>query len=151
MNRTGPTMKLSFHHLNLATHDVADLHRFYGEVLMQNDMPEIGQLPDIDPDLYTGAMAFRTDGHAQFHVTERDVDVGLKAGKGVNPLDRGHIAFRTDDIEAFKKHLDEKGIPYADYGTTFSPNWWQVYFHDPAGNIIEVHQVIKPVEDGTML
>jgi glyoxylase I family protein len=34
----------------------------------------------------------------------------------VNPVERGHIAFRTDDIEAFKKRLEDKGIPYSDYG-----------------------------------
>ena len=58
-------------------------------------------------------------------------------------LDRtaGH-ADRTDDIAAFKAMLDAKGVPYSDYGTTFSQEWHQVFFQDPAGTIIEVHQQI---------
>jgi catechol 2,3-dioxygenase-like lactoylglutathione lyase family enzyme len=55
-------------------------------------------------------------------------------------LERGHIAFRTDDIVAFKKRLDEKGIPYSDYRTWAMNGWHQIFFHDPEGNIIEVHQ-----------
>ena len=55
--------------------------------------------------------------------------------------DRGHIAFRTDDIAAFKKRLDEKGIPYSDYGSWAMNGWHQIFFYDPDGNVIEVHQV----------
>jgi catechol 2,3-dioxygenase-like lactoylglutathione lyase family enzyme len=53
---------------------------------------------------------------------------------------RGHIAFRTDDIEAFKRRLDEKGVPYADYGGFAMNGWQQIFFQDPEGNVIEVHQ-----------
>ena len=31
--------------------------------------------------------------------------------KVINPVERGHIAFRTDDIEAFKAMLDQHSIP----------------------------------------
>lgn len=61
-------------------------------------------------------------------------------GQPVNPLERGHIAFRTDDIEAFKRRLDEKGVPYADYGGFAMNGWQQIFFYDPEGNVIEVHQ-----------
>jgi hypothetical protein len=33
----------------------------------------------------------------------KDLSVGFRTNHIVNPLERGHIAFRTDDIEAFKK------------------------------------------------
>ena len=59
----------------------------------------------------------------------------------VNPVERGHIAFRTDDIEAFKRRLEERGIAYADYGAWAMSGWHQIFFHDPEGNVIEVHQV----------
>jgi glyoxylase I family protein len=58
----------------------------------------------------------------------------------VNPLERGHIAFRTDDIEAFKRRLQEKGIPYSDYGGFAMKGWQQIFFYDPEGNVIEVHE-----------
>ena len=57
-------------------------------------------------------------------------------------MERGHIAFRTDDIEAFKEHLSANRIEYADYGTAFAAKWHQIFFYDPEGNIIEVHQQV---------
>ena len=60
---------------------------------------------------------------------------------GVGPV--GHIAFRTDDIDAFKKHLEARGIAYTDYGTRFARDWHQIFFLDPAGTIVEVHAVIS--------
>ena len=60
---------------------------------------------------------------------------------GLNPVERGHIAFRTDDMGAFKQHLRDN-VSFADYGTTFAAEWYQIFFHDPEGNIIEVHQQV---------
>ena len=65
---------------------------------------------------------------------------GFRTGQVVNPVERGHIAFRTDDIAAFKKRLDEKGIRYSDYGGWAMSGWHQIFFYDPDGNVIEVHQ-----------
>jgi len=80
-------------------------------------------------------------GTTQVHLAERDLQVGFRTGKPVNPMERGHIAFRTDDIDAFKRHLEEKGIPYSDYGGWAMSGWQQIFFYDPEGNVIEVHQV----------
>ena len=38
--------------------------------------------------------------------------------------------------------LDKKDIPYSDYGTAFAKDWHQIFFHDPEGNIVEVHQEV---------
>ena len=46
------------------------------------------------------------------------------------------------DMEAFKTHLSANGIEYADYGTAFAAEWHQIFFYDPEGNIIEVHQQV---------
>ena len=32
-------------------------------------------------------------------------------------------------------------MPYSDYGGFAMNGWQQIFFHDPEGNIIEVHQV----------
>ncbi len=90
---------------------------------------------------YPGQVAFVTDGTTQFHLAEKDLAVGFRTGHAINPVERGHIAFRTDDIEAFKARLKEKGIPFSDYGAWAMNGWEQIFFHDPDGNIIEVHQV----------
>ena len=89
---------------------------------------------------YAGNVSFITDGKTQIHVAQKDLGVGFRTGQAVNPLDRGHIAYRTDDIEAFKKRLDEKGVEYSDYGGWAMAGWHQVFFYDPDGNVVEVHQ-----------
>jgi catechol 2,3-dioxygenase-like lactoylglutathione lyase family enzyme len=61
----------------------------------------------------------------------------------INPVERGHIAFRTDDIEALKVLLEQHAIPYLNYGTAFAQEWHQVFFHGPEGNLIEVHQAVN--------
>ena len=68
---------------------------------------------------------------------------GFKNKQTINPVDKGHIAFRTDDIKSFIKKLKQNDIPYSDYGTTFAKEWHQVFFHDPEGNVIEIHQKIN--------
>ena len=39
-----------------------------------------------------------------------------------------------------KKHLEEQGVPYSDWGNTAVKGWHQIFFYDPEGNVIEVHQ-----------
>ena len=81
-----------------------------------------------------------TDGQTQVHLATKDLGVAFRTNHIVNPLERGHIAFRTDDIAAFKRRLEEKNIPYSDYGQWAMNGWHQIFFYDPEGNVIEVHQ-----------
>ena len=90
---------------------------------------------------YDGNVAFVSDGHIQTHLAQKDLHVGFRTGHIVNPLERGHIAYRTDDLAAFKAHLEEKGIAYSDWGETAVAGWQQIFFYDPDGNIIEVHEI----------
>lgn len=133
-------MKLKFHHVNLSTNNVSGLRSFYSEVM------GLGSQQDLDNNRvkdegYPGDVAILTDGDTQFHLAEKDLEICFKTGVGVNPLDRGHLAFRTDDIAAFKARLEEKGIKYADMGDWAMKGWQQIFFYDPDGNVIEVHQV----------
>ena len=80
-------------------------------------------------------------GAVQVHLAEKDVMAGFKTGQIVNPLVRGHIAYRTDDLDAFRAHLEAQGVPYSDWGHAAVKGWRQIFFYDPDGNIIEVHEV----------
>ena len=73
-------------------------------------------------------------------VTEMPVPTGFRTGQIVNPVSHGHIAYRCDDIEAVKAELDAKGVPYSDRGERAVEGWHQIFFHDPDGNVIEIHQ-----------
>jgi glyoxylase I family protein len=133
-------MKLKLHHINLCSTNVAVMDEFYRTVLNMEPEPSL-QGSRLVNQGYGGNVAFVTDGTAQVHLAEKDLNVGFRTGQAINPLERGHIAFRTDNIDAFKRRLDEKGISYSDYGAWAMSGWEQIFFYDPDGNIIEVHQV----------
>lgn len=138
-------MKIKFHHVNLCTRDVPGLAEFYRDVLDMKSEPALGRLR-VKEQGYAGGVDFLVEGETaaepiQFHIAEQDLGIGFKTGQAVNPLERGHLAFRTDDIAAFKRRLQEKGVPFSDYGAWAMGGWEQIFFYDPAGTIIEVHQV----------
>jgi catechol 2,3-dioxygenase-like lactoylglutathione lyase family enzyme len=133
-------MKLKLHHVNLCSTDVPAMDAFYRDVLDMETEPTMAQ-QRVKNQGYGGEVAFVTDGTTQFHLAEKDMGTGFRTGQIVNPVERGHIAFRTDDIAAFKKRLDDKGIKYSDYGGWAMAGWHQIFFYDPDGNVIEVHQV----------
>ncbi|MDR3529409.1 MAG: VOC family protein [Rhodopila sp.] len=132
-------MKIKLHHLNLCSKDVPAMDEFYRTVLDLEPEPTLSGAR-VTAQGYAGNVAFVSDGNIQFHLAAQDLGVGFRTGNTVNPLHRGHIAFRTDDIAAVKKRLDEKGVPYSDYGTWAMNGWYQIFFYDPDGNVVEIHQ-----------
>lgn len=132
-------MKLVLHHINLATDRVEEMAVFYRDVLgleePQTDVPVLEKRKG-----YAGDVAFVSDGVIQTHLARRDVQAGFRAGQIVNPVARGHIAYRTDDMAAVKAHLEAKGVPYSDWGNRAVKGWHQIFFYDPDGNVIEIHQ-----------
>ena len=137
-------MKIEFHHINYVSQDVEELDNFYRNVMkMETISPE--KFPRTSATKgkgYDGKIKFVTEGSMQMHLAEKDLDVAIKHNQDINPVDKGHIAFRTDDIEEFKRILEENDVPFSDYGTSFAKEWYQIFFKDPVGNVIEVHQLI---------
>ena len=132
-------MKLKLHHINLSSNNVNKMNEFYKQVLLLDT--ETNDLPILERKKgYSGEVEFVTDGNIQTHLAEKDLDVNFKTGHSINPLERGHVAYRTDDLDEFKKHLENKGIKYSDWGETAVAGWKQIFFYDPDGNIIEVHE-----------
>ena len=133
-------MKLTLHHVNLCTDNVERMDAFYRDVLGLER--ETQGLPVLEKNKgYAGDVAFVTDGAIQTHLAQRDELAGFRANQMVNPVSRGHIAYRTDDLAAFRKHLEEQGVPYADWSNQAVNGWHQIFFYDPDGNVIEVHEV----------
>ena len=133
-------MKLKLHHINLCTENVERMDDFYRGILGLEE--EKDGLPVLEKKKgYAGDVAFVSDGVIQMHLAQKDVGAGFRTGQIVNPVERGHIAYRTDDLAAFKAHLETQGIPYSDWGEKAVAGWHQIFFYDPDGNIIEVHQV----------
>ena len=133
-------MKLELHHINLSSHKVDEMNEFYLKVMQLKTETE--GLPTLEKKKgYSGDVAFVSDGTIQTHLAEKDLDVCFNTGHSINPLEKGHIAYRTDDLDGFKKHLEKLSINYSDWGETAVAGWKQIFFYDPDGNVIEVHEV----------
>ena len=138
-------MKLEFHHINFVSKDVDKMNDFYKNILCMDSIP-IENFPRTEETAdsgYSGKINFVTEGKIEMHLAERDLNVAFKNNQTINPVDHGHIAFRTNDIKSFLTKLRDNNIPLSDYGTTFAREWHQVFFQDPEGNVIEVHQKIS--------
>ena len=121
------------------------MNDFYKNILCMDSIP-IENFPRTEETAdsgYSGKINFITEGKIEMHLAERDLNVAFKNNQTINPVDQGHIAFRTNDIKSFLKKLRDNNIPFSDYGTTFAREWHQVFFQDPEGNVIEVHQKIS--------
>ena len=138
-------MKLEFHHINFVSKDIDKMNDFYKNILCMDSIPieNFPRTEETDDSGYSGKINFVTEGKIEMHLAERDLNVAFKNNQTINPVDKGHIAFRTDDIETFLKILKREKIPFSDYGTTFAKEWHQVFFQDPEGNVVEVHQKIS--------
>ena len=137
-------MRLEFHHINYVSKNIEELDIFYQDIMkMETISPKkFPRTSATERTGYDGKIKFVTEGTMQMHLAEADMTVANKHNQEINPVKKGHIAFRTDDIEEFKALLIKKNIQFSDYGTTFSKEWYQIFFRDPVGNIIEVHQLI---------
>src|SRR4051812_40576695 len=110
-------MTTKFHHINFTSKNPAELEDFYKNVLEQDESHAYsGHQAQIKDQGYGGNVAFLTDGTTEMHLSTLDLNVAFRTGQAINPLERGHIAFRTDDIEGIKRRLTERGVPFADYG-----------------------------------
>ena len=138
-------MKLEFHHINYVTKNVDKLNNFYKNILQMDSISEenFKRTKATERTGYNGKIKFVTEGKIQMHLAEKNLDIASLNKKHINPVERGHIAFRTDNLKEFISILKKNKINYADYGTTFSAEWHQIFFYDPEGNIIEVHQKIE--------
>ena len=134
-------MKPKLHHINLSTNNVSSMKAFYKNILFLET--EESDLPTLqEGGFYSGEVEFLSDGSVQTHLAEIDNDLSFKTGLAINPLARGHVAFRVDNLDEFKKHLEDKSINYSDWGEKAVSGWRQIFFHDPDGNIVEVHAKI---------
>ena len=138
-------MNLKFHHINLVSKNLDELNDFYQNILGLKSLSQdnFKRTKSSGSEGYEGAIKFVSDGNVQMHLAEKDLGVAAKNKQFLNPVEKGHIAFRTDNIEYVKKILKKNNINFADYGCTFSKEWHQIFFQDPEGNVVEIHQEIS--------
>ncbi|MED5530762.1 MAG: VOC family protein [Pseudomonadota bacterium] len=106
-------MKPKLHHVNFFTKNVAEMTEFYKRILLLES--EKSDSPALEKNkAYSGDVEFMTAGTIQTHIAEMDLDLNFKSGLAINPLTKGHITFRTENLEEFKRHLKLQGINYSD-------------------------------------
>ena len=99
-------LQIKYHHINLCTEDVQRLSAFYRSVFDLDPISDYQRVNTDDTAGYAGNVDFLTDGEVEFHLARKDVDLGFHMQQVINPLERGHFCFRTDNIEEFKRRLD---------------------------------------------
>lgn len=134
-------MKIELHHQNVSTINVEEMTKFYRDIIGLKESEEIGGKRIKDQ--YSADVSFLLDDSGkQVHVAKKDPYNGFSTGEHVNPLLTGHIAFRVDDIEELKRRLKDNNIMFSDIGEWSIKGWYQVFVHDPDGNVIEFQQVL---------
>ena len=101
-------MKLTLHHINLSTQQVEVMDEFYRDVIglhtETKGLPVLEKKKDI-------LVMWPSLQMVKFNAPAQDIKAGFKTGHIVNPVAHGHIAYRTDDIQAFMTHLDSLAFP----------------------------------------
>jgi glyoxylase I family protein len=139
--RKGETMGIVLHHVNLSTKNTEAMAAFYRDVVGLKQSKELGEKRIYNQ--YTGQTTFLLSDQGEIHVAESNPDLCFQTGQAVNPLIRGHFAFRVDNIEEAKERLRNAKIPFSDPGQWAMQGWHQIFFHDPDGNVIEIHQIVE--------
>ena len=143
-------MNLRLHHVNVVSDNIQELHSFYSDVLGLEKMPMPPMIAHVgheeDDESWRDNVGFCDAGggyELQNHAGRRQAYIGPMMGHSINPLLTGHFAFRTDDLDGVRKQLTEKNIPFSDYGEWAVKDWDQIFLTDPAGNVIEIHQLLR--------
>ena len=79
---------------------------------------------------YAGDVAFVTDGTTQVHLAEKDLEVGFRTGKAINPVERGHIAFAPTTSTPSSGASTRRASPTPIMAAAMS-GWEQIFFTTP--------------------
>ena len=79
-------------------------------------------------------------GTAQIHLMGVDGQSKFADGPGRDPS-HPHVALAVPDIQAAKTELERLGVDFWVTRGVVGPESQQIFMHDPAGNMIELHQV----------
>jgi catechol 2,3-dioxygenase-like lactoylglutathione lyase family enzyme len=129
---------LELHHHGIRVGPTAEAvkkaHDFYHTVLGLNPDPGRPFIPTID------GHWMDVGGTAQIHLMGVEGQSKFAKGPGRDPSSP-HVALAVKDIVATRAELDRLGVAYWVAEGVVGPQSQQVFMHDPAGNMIELHQV----------
>ena len=107
---------------------------FYRDVLGLSPDPGRPHIPTI-PGYWMDV-----GGKAQIHLMGVNGQSKFAQGPGKDPASP-HVALAVPDIQDARRELDRLGVSYWVSEGIVGPQSQQIFMHDPAGNMIELHQV----------
>jgi len=112
--------------------------QFYSEVLGLDTDPTRPTIPGIPGAwMYVGTAGQPT---AQIHVMGTD-GRSPRANNDQEDPTRFHVALAVDDIKEARAELERLNVHYWVIEGLVGMNSVQIFFDDPAGNMIELHQI----------
>jgi catechol 2,3-dioxygenase-like lactoylglutathione lyase family enzyme len=132
-------LELHHHGLRVPLDKVEEANRFYTQVLgLQPDVtrPEIPFVPGSW--MYVGEAGKPS---TQIHIMGTNGTPPPWAKSARQDPTRFHVALAVEDIQETRVELDRLNIPYWVMEGLVGPQSLQVFLEDPAGNLIELHQV----------
>ncbi|ATE65509.1 VOC family protein [Rhizorhabdus dicambivorans] len=127
---------VELHHIGLGMgNDKADEARdFYRDVLALTQDAGRWHIPGIH------GYFLDVPSDNQIHLLGSDGPSPYSKGPGKDPVEN-HIALAVSDILAAEEELQRLRVDYFTLDNVASPNLKQLFIRDPAGNLIELHQV----------
>jgi catechol 2,3-dioxygenase-like lactoylglutathione lyase family enzyme len=114
--------------------EVAKGLKFYTDVMGLTPDPGRPAIPTID------GYWMDVGGTAQIHLM--GVDGQSKFAKGPNQdPSRPHVALAVPDIQEAERELERLKVDYWSADSVVGPQSKQLFFYDPFGNMLELHQI----------
>lgn len=126
---------LELHHVGfrVANAQADAMRRFYNDLLQLPVDATRWDIPGI------GGCWLNVPNGAQIHVLGSDGLSRYASGAGRDPV-ANHIALAVEDILAAEAEFVRRGVDYFSLDNVSSPSLKQLFIHDPAGNMVELHQ-----------
>lgn len=128
-------LELHHHAVTMHVDAVEEMGKFYKDILGL----------DIDAGRWhiPGVPGYFLDlgNDTQLHLLGKDGPSRYADGAPDRDPVSNHVALAVDDIVAAEKELTRQGIDFWRLDNVASPALKQLFFRDPAGNVIEYHQI----------
>lgn len=130
--------ELHHHAIRVPPASARAVQQFYSEVLGLEADPGRPNIPGVPGAwMYVGAQGRPT---AQIHIMGTDGMPPFAKSAQQDPT-RFHVALAVDDIQETQAELERTKTPYWVSSGVLGPQSIQIFLEDPAGNMIELHQI----------
>ena len=129
--------ELHHHALRVPPAHAEEVKRFYTDVLGMQADPSRPNIPSVPGAwMYVGE-----EGKAstQIHIMGSEGVPPFAKSAQQDPT-RFHVALAVDDIQEARAELERLKVPFWEMGGLVAPDSLQIFFDDPVGNLIELHQ-----------